>query len=160
MSSRIRVISAAVMLKLTPTGVGVNSIWQKLITAIQSGNSESFKEWQQADVTLSYWEVILLEWATSTGEMRNHEACHSHEDGNKSHFMETMWLGGKVDTKDPTGCTTKVQAMTSGKLVLPLQGVVLDIRCGTDLLHLALTNTMHAPDETRDCCNFSRVHGP
>ena len=157
---RLCVIAAVLMLKLNPTGVCVDSIWQNLITAIQSGNSESFKEWKQEDVTLSYWEIILLEWATSTGEMRNHEACHSHKDGNKSHLIETMWLGGKVNVKDPAGCTTKVQEMTSGKLVLPMQGVVLDIRCGTDLLHLALADTMHAPDETRDRCNFSRVHGP
>jgi hypothetical protein len=81
-------------------------------------------------------------------------------DDNKSHFMETMWLGGKVDLKDQTASTAKVKAMTNGKLVLPIQGVVFAIQCGSDLLHLALTNTIHTPDETRDHCNFSRVHGP
>ena len=74
--------------------------------------------------------------------------------------METMWMGGKVDLKDSTESTKKVQAMKSGKLVLPIQGLVLDVRCGGDLLHLALTSTSHIADETRDCFNFTRVHGP
>jgi hypothetical protein len=92
--------------------------------------------------------------------MRNHEACHCHVDGNKSNFMETMWLGGKVDVSDPTESTKKVHLMKKGKLVLPIQGLVFDMRCGTDLMHLALTNTMHIADETRDRFNWTRVHGP
>jgi len=123
-------------------------------------DSDSFKEWQMQVVGLSFWQAILLEWATSTGEMRNPEACYCHTDGNKSHFMETMWLGGKVDLKDQSSSTTKVKGMTNGKLVLPVQGVIFDVRCGSDLLHLCLKNTMHAADETRDRLNFTRVHGP
>jgi hypothetical protein len=104
----------------------------------------------------------MFEWATSTGEMRNHEACHAHTDGNKSHFLETTWLAGKVDSNsnNARNSTTVVDEMTNGKLSLPFQGVAFDIRCGTDFMHLALANTIHTPDETHDCCNWSRVHGP
>lgn len=163
MSSRIRVLSVCQLLNLTPPWDGevpVSSVWDKLIAAIHSSSSDSFKQWQVGDPTLSHWEVVLLQWATSTGEMRNHEACSTHVDGNTAHFLETMWLGGKVDSKDPTTSSTKVKLMTNGQLALPLHGVVFDICCGSDLLHLALSNTMHAPDETRDRCNYSRVHGP
>jgi hypothetical protein len=164
MTSRIRVLSLTMMLKLTRRpDVEVKCIWHRIIMAINNVNSksDSSNEWKRVDGMLSHWEIIMLEWATSTGEMRNHEACHAHEDGNKSHFLETMWLGGKSDAKDKTTSTTKVKGMTNGKLVRPIQGVVFDIRCGSDLLHLCLKNTMHhAPDETRDRCNFSRVHGP
>ena len=162
MTSRLRHQAAAKMLNLTPDE-GVSSIWKNIAVAIDrcKPDSHRVKEWQEAaGIALSYWEVILLEWACSSGEMRNHEACHCHFDGNKSHFMETMWLGGKVDVKDQTACTTKVQAMKNGKLVLPVQGLVFDIRCGSDVLHLALTNTLHIADETRDRFNFSRVQGP
>jgi hypothetical protein len=164
MMSRIRTPSVLEMLKLTrPTekkGVW-EGVWDTIIAAIKkNGNSESINEWKRVDCELSHWEIVLLEWAASTGEMRNHEACHSHEDGNNSHFLETVWFGGKVDLKDQSSSTTKAKGMTSGKLVLPIQGVTLDVRCGSDLLHLSLKNTMHAADETRNRLNFSRVHGP
>lgn len=81
--------------------------------------------------------------------------------GNSSHFLETEWLGGgKSDQKDERASTTKAKGMTNGQLALPIQGLIFDIKCRSDLLHLSLSDTMHAPDKTRDCSNFSRVHGP
>jgi hypothetical protein len=158
MSSRLRCLSVTSLFHLNPLG-GPN-IWQQLIAAIVGRNSASSHQWQTADASVSCWEAILLEWACKTGEMRNHEACRTHQDGNKSHFMETMWLGGKSDSKAATSSTAQVKAMTNGKLVLPIQGVVFDIRCGRDFLHMGLKVTMHVPDETRDHLNWSRVHGP
>jgi hypothetical protein len=46
---------------------------------------------------LSCWG-ILLEWACKTGDAQPRGLPY-HQDGNKSHFMETMWLGGKSDSK-------------------------------------------------------------
>lgn len=149
---------------LTPADEGLGfdvSIWARLLAAIQNTDSNSFKAWQVAEKSLSLWEQILLEWAMSAGELQNHEACGAHHaDGNSSHFLETMWLGGKVDSTDKTKCTRKVQSMQNGKMLLPLQGVVFDMRCGSDFLHLSLCKTIHVADETRERCNWSRVHGP
>jgi hypothetical protein len=160
MTSRFRILCVCEILELTPPArAGVESVWLNLRSAIER-ISDSHREWNQACDHLSNWEIVLLEWATSSGEMRNHQACYCHEDGNKSNLLETMWLGGKVRGNDKTTSTTKVKGMTNGKLVLPIQGLVFDIQCGRDLLHLALTNTMHVPDDTRNCYNYSRVHGP
>lgn len=77
-------------------------------------------KWNRIDENLTRWEIILLEQATSAGEMRNHEACHADTDGNNSHFLETrMWLGDKVHSNN-TGSSTKiVDEMTNGKLARP-----------------------------------------
>ncbi len=158
MMSRMQAIVVAIILDLAPAAEEYN-VWNALIIAIAQID-ETSEKWMEIDETLTQWEIILLEWATSTGEMRNHEACHAHTDGNKSHFLETMWLGGKVHTNNTRSSTKIVDEMTNGKLALPFQGIVFDIRCGRDFLHLALTETIHAADETRDRCNWSRVHGP
>ena len=92
--------------------------------------------------------------------MRNHEACYCHTDGNKSHFMERMWLGGKVDLKDQSSSTTKVKGMTNGKLVLPVQGVIFDVRCRSDLLNLCLKKYYARGGRNPESFKFTRVHGP
>jgi hypothetical protein len=158
MLSRVRCLAAASLLQLTPLTLA--QPWKKLEDAIDRRHSLASNKWHLCDRSLTCWEAILLEWACSTGEMRNHEACCTHQDGNKSHFMETMWLGGKSDPTDTSASTSKVRAMTNGKLVLPVEGLVIDIKCGHDFLHLGLKKTMHVPDNTRNHHNWSRVHGP
>ena len=44
----------------------------------------------------SLFELMLLAWSCTTGEMRNHEAIKAHRDVNKSHKIETLKLFGRV----------------------------------------------------------------
>ena len=59
--------------------------------------------WQEFDNSLNILDIVLLEWASGTGEMRNHQAVACHVDANTSHFMESMTLFGKAahDTRSP-----------------------------------------------------------
>ena len=105
-------------------------------------------------------ESKLLSWACSTGEMRNHEAVKSHFDGNKCHPVETMSLFGRTPVNAKHLSVDNISLMPSGYLVLPLEGVTVKIDCGFDLLHCKLKSTLHLADNSRNTCNWSRVHGP
>ena len=105
-------------------------------------------------------ESKLLSWACSTGEMRNHESVKAHFDGNKSHPVETMSLFGRVSINAKNLSIETVKSMEDGYLLLPLEGVTIKIQCGYDLIHCSLKSTLHLADNTRNTCNWSRVHGP
>ena len=106
------------------------------------------------------FEAKLLSWACSTGEMRNHQAVKTHYDGNKSHPVETMSLFGRVPVNSKHLTVDDVTSMESGYLLLPLEGVTIKIQCGYDLIHCSLKSTLHLADNSRNTCNWSRVHGP
>ena len=105
-------------------------------------------------------ESKLLSWACSTGEMRNHESVKTHFDGNKSHPVETMSLFGRVSINAKNLSKNSVKDMEDGYLLLPLEGVTIKIQCGYDLIHCSLKSTLHLADNSRNTCNWSRVHGP
>ena len=105
-------------------------------------------------------ESKLLSWACSTGEMRNHQAVKTHFDGNKSHPVETMSLFGRIPVNSRQLTVDHVKSMECGYPLLPLEGVTIQIQCGYDLLHCSLKSTLHLADNTRNTCNWSKVHGP
>lgn len=116
--------------------------------------------WKEIDESLDIFEIVLLEWASATGEMRNHQAVACHVDANTSHFMESMTLFGKAPPGSCVPCTTAVENLHPGFLSFPLLGFAVEFRCGRDVLHLQLSRTMHVPDRSRDRFNWSWVHGP
>ena len=105
-------------------------------------------------------ESKLLSWACCTGEMRNHQAVKTHFDGNKSHPVETMSLFGRIPVNSKKLTVDYVKSMECGYLILPLEGVTIKIQCGYDLIHCSLKSTLHLADNSRNTCNWSRVHGP
>ena len=105
-------------------------------------------------------EAKLLSWACSTGEMRNHEAVKAHYDGNKNHPVETMTMFGRLAMNKRKFIVSDVQSMEKGYLLLPLEGLTIELRCGYDILHCSLKRTLHLADNFRNTCNWSRVHGP
>ena len=117
-------------------------------------------EWLKYNPNLDLWQMLLLEYASSTGEMRNHEDCKAHVDKNRSHFLETMTLFGRCHPAKDTTAKECVDNMQDGMLSLLFSNVVLKIRCGHDILHMNLDKTMHIADTTRRWLNWSKVHGP
>ena len=105
-------------------------------------------------------EAKLLSWACSTGEMRNHMAVKAHVDGNSSHPVETMTLFGRLPTNKDNYNFKSLHEQKDGYLILPLEGITLKIRCGYDIIHCSLQKTMHVADNSRNTCNWSKVHGP
>ena len=109
------------------------------------------------------FERLLLHQACTTGEMRNHQALHAHVDGNKSHFLESLALFGRINVEDvykEAKLSDVVQNMTGGYLYLPLEGIVLSMTCCTMSVHCKLKKTIHIPDLSRNTHNWSKVHGP
>lgn len=108
------------------------------------------------------FEDALLEWSLSTGEMRNHQACHAHEDGNRSAGIECLSLFGRVlqSMSSDLSMIDLLRNMQDGYLYFPIDGVVARLRCGLDTVHCSLENTLHVADNSRDKHNWSRVHGP
>ena len=105
-------------------------------------------------------EAKLLSWACSSGEMRNHMAVKAHVDGNTSHPVETMTLFGRLPTNKDTYHFTSLRKQKDGYLILPLEGITFKIRCGYDIIHCSLKNTIHVADNSRNTCCWSKVHGP
>ena len=88
-------------------------------------------------------------------------ALAAHVDANRSHFLETMSLFGKVhESQMKNSSNSLVKAMVKGQLLIPHVGFSVEMRCGWDTMHLQLGNTMHVPDSSRDRHNWTRVHGP
>ena len=108
----------------------------------------------------SLLESKLLSWACTTGEMRNHQAVKSHFDGNKSHPVETMSLFGRLPIDINNLNVDYLSTMQPGYLILPLEGVTIKMNCGTDLIHCSLKRTLHLADNSRNTCNWTKVHGP
>jgi hypothetical protein len=48
----------------------------------------------------SFFEVIMLAWSISKGQMNNHCALHAHTDGNLSHEVETITLFRRTPSPD------------------------------------------------------------
>ena len=94
-------------------------------------------------------EDCLVQWMTTTGEMRNHQALACHEDGNKSHPKEIYSVFHRA------GVTKK-----NGLLYLPLDNVCIEMICDETVAVCSFKRTPHVPDETRNTHNFSKVHGP
>ena len=108
----------------------------------------------------SPFESKLLAWACSTGEMRNHQAVNAHYDGNKSHPIESYTLFGRLSVNQRNMSIRVLHDLEEGYLVLPLEGVTLKIKCGYDIMHCSLKDTLHLADNSRNSCNWSKVHGP
>ena len=108
----------------------------------------------------SDFEAKLLAWTCSTGEMRNHQAVNAHYDGNKSHPVESYTLFGRLSINLRNMSIGLLNELEDGYLVLPLEGITLKVKCGYDIMHCCLTHTLHLADNTRNSCNWSKVHGP
>ena len=109
------------------------------------------------------FEKLLLHQVCTTGEMRNHQALHAHVDGNKSHFLESLALFGRLNEQDvykENKLSDVIENMIGGYLFLPLAGIVLSIPCCTVSVHCKLKRTIHIPDLSRNIHNWSKVHGP
>jgi hypothetical protein len=159
MESRLKALTLVHCLNLHPPAK--HTVTDNFMAAVRKAN-ESSAEWLSQDPSLGFWEIILLEYGSGTGEMRNHQALCAHKDGNKSHFLETMTLFGRerLVPQFQGDYEGMVEKMQEGQLALLYDGVVLSFRCGKDILHMNLDKTVHVPDPSRNCHNWSRVHGP
>ena len=125
--------------------------------------SKSTRSYSHTSKVFSRFDMLLLHQVCTTGEMRNHQALHAHVDGNKSHFMESLALFGRINVEDiyrEEELSNVVNNMTAGYLYLPLCGIVLSLPCCTVSVHCRLKKTVHIPDLSRNIHNWSKVHGP
>jgi hypothetical protein len=125
----------------------------KAVGNVQNNN----KLWENAR---NDYERILLEYACGTGEFRNHFNLRCHTDTNKSHPTESMMVFGKVADNTSDTAHEIISNMKDAQLFLPHEGIVLNLRCGRDVLHCRFAKTYHAPDAMRGIYNHSWVHGP
>ena len=136
--------------------------WKSLIAATESicaRNSHVRKFWKAIDPGLTDWELVLLQWGCSTGEMRNHQPVAAHVDKNKSHVLESMTLHGKLPKGKCSDVPGTFRRMKPGQLYLPFQMFALQMRCGMDDVHLSLASTMHLADWHCGSVNWTSVHG-
>jgi hypothetical protein len=155
MKARLRAYAAVETCKLT----NGQPIWSSFCASIEMARTKHHY-WQSVDTMLSFFDIVLLVWASGTGEMRNHQALGTHTDGNKSHYIESYTVWGKVPVNDKRSSTKIVEEMVPAKLGLPHYGLALLSRCGRDVWQLQLKNTMHSADPSRNMYNWSWVHGP
>ena len=105
----------------------------------------------------------LLEWACTTGEMRNHQALCAHVDGNKSHPVETLnifqRLSTTVDVEHKNG-TKFNDEIVPGYLIFPIDGICIKMIPGQQIVNCSLKNTIHLPDNSRNKDNWTKVYGP
>ena len=94
-------------------------------------------------------EQILIQWMCTKGEMRNHQAVACHCDGNNSQSLEIYSVFNRV------GLPKK-----DAFIFLPLDNILLQLKCGQHMMICNLTHTPHVPDQSRNTHNFSKVHGP
>ena len=108
----------------------------------------------------SPFEAILLDWACSSGEMRNHTAVHAHSDGNVHHPIESLTLFARMPiSSQPTRENIKL-FFHAGYLYFPINGIIIKYRVGRHAIHCNLKDTLHLPDHSRDDKNWSKVNGP
>ena len=149
MTSRLKSMSIGVEM-----GIIDEKAFDKLKDAIKNVKHSIFKR-----LGFNERQCILLDWSSTTGEMRNHQALFCHVDGNTSHSMESLILYGRVPTNHNGTADEIVGNMQDGKLVFPLHGLILNLKAVHNIIHCSLKNSPHVPDETRDSVNWTRVHG-
>ena len=81
MKSRLVFLMVLVSFQLGLTCEGhCNNLFASFADVVLRGE---FENWKVTDPTLSNFDCVLLEYACSTGEMRNHQPLRAHTDGNK-----------------------------------------------------------------------------
>lgn len=106
-------------------------------------------------------ENVLLEYACSTGEMANYSALPAHDDGNKSHEVETLVYNGRVAINANLKNADKiVNSWSPAFLYCCNAGVLFKIAVGRSIMHCNLNKIMHVADTSRNDANYSRASGP
>ena len=98
MHSRLISISLLYQEKLVPSNK--NDIFYKGIREICLSYDNN--------VSSDIYDLILEEYALTTGEKRNHFAVKCHVEKNKSHPMETLTLHGRLNIVDSKINTKKL----------------------------------------------------
>jgi len=163
MKSRMKALIITIRMGLyyhSPAYKKSKTFWGSLQQAMDLALlSRSF--WESVDSSLSLLDIVCLEYAATTGEMKNYEPVAAHQDGNSSHYLESMTIFAKLPMpRQGQSCTSLVSQMVPGILAVPMHGFAFKITCGRDVLHSRLTGTVHVADYTRNDRNFSWVHGP
>jgi hypothetical protein len=135
---------------------------------VLSGFNTILKDWNTNKLVLFFrreffarpLEGVLLAWACTTGEMRNHQACAAHVDGNKSHVVESMVYFGRVNGEKDGAAVSVVEQMEDGYVFFPNNKIFTKMKCGKQFMHCSLKKTIHVADESRNKSNMSFVHGP
>lgn len=115
----------------------------------------------------------LRRYMCTFGRTNNFQALAAHKDGNSVSKMESLMINGRVTREDVESARQILQTkhltdecyehvrsnMTDGYLFLPLDGIVLRMRGGADIMNCNLDNTIHVADLSRNAANFSMVEG-
>lgn len=158
---RSRVTAMAIVRKLgLHVGEG-EGIMEAIQTSIECAvDKEVQGKWREMDPSLSLWDIALLEHDCASDELRLHQPCRYHMDGNGSHYLETYCTFPKIRAGGESGETCFAQNK-GGTALLPLvhHGFAVENRPGIDVLHVKLTGTLHAGDNSRGLHNYSKVKG-
>ena len=115
----------------------------------------------------------LCKYMCTFGRSNNFQALAAHIDGNYVSKMETVTINGRVTEEDVNNAMEHLgtkhrnnacyelvrENMKDGFLFMPLDGIVLRMRGGVDVMNCNLDNTIHVPDLSRNTVNFSTVEG-
>lgn len=115
----------------------------------------------------------LCRYMCTFGRTNNFQALAAHKDGNGVSKMETVTVNGRINEVDLEQASLQLKDtnpsndyyefirnnMKDGYLFLPVDGIVLRMRGGADIMNCNLDNTIHVPDLTRNTVNFSIVEG-
>ena len=150
---------------IVPSTVDKKTVLEKFCYFWKHDTCES-RESVASFITLghNFFESVLLSWACTSGEMRNHEALAAHVDGNKSHFLETLSLFPRIESNEQLESQKNIDSFMKnscpGLLIFPLEGLILEYYCGRTVINCSLKHTIHLPDNSRNNRNWSRVYGP
>ena len=148
MQYRLKCLLAVDVLELEHS----SAIWgtfQKAVKAALGGKKPTRDSWRAVDNSISLWHCVLLEYACSGMEYRNHQPVAAHMDGNPNHFLESMILLPVVATNEERSSSRIAREAPKGILCCPLRGVAFEITSGRDALQLQFENTIHCSDSER-----------
>ena len=137
----------------TSLGFSRLSDWQHFFHCFSLA-SDNFHQWDNLNLSLSFWTIFCLEFMISFQTHHNHQALAVHLDGNKKYPIETMALFSR--SQDLPRASNE-----RGSLYFPQHHVAIEMAHAFTMVNLHLNNTLHVADPSRNITNTTRVvHNP
>ena len=132
--------------------VDVDTVYKRIKEVVEQSKKQSKEQ--------LCFDEVMARWSGTTGVIYNMEAIAAHKDGNTSHEVETLtYLPRQWSVSSFNGCDASSKCR-HGYLFVPELALHLKMKTGIETMHCNLSRYYHVPDDSRNNCNFSEVHGP